>query len=104
MLVQGIYTFSTLRLMSDVQRGSSSAPRSGHVVAGLDIDLDFPEAHAGCKTLLGSCHVALDRHPTEKQGPAGELDCFTALGTHKACLSASEYLRPGRPLDWLDLP
>ena len=86
----GLTTCCTFWLVTDVRRRSRSAPRSGHDVAGPDINLDFPEAHVGCETLLGSCHVALDLRPTEKQAPAGELAGFTTLGTRKACRSASD--------------
>ena len=39
--------------MSDVQGGSHAAPRSGHDVAGLDINLnlDLPEAEVGCEAM-----------------------------------------------------
>ncbi len=37
--------------------------------------------------------VTPDRSPTEKKAPTGELTCFCALGTHKACHSASESWR-----------
>ena len=76
--------------MSDVGRGSRAATRSGHDITGPDINLDFPDAKLGCTTRLGSCDVALDRLPTEKQAPAGKLAGFGALGTHKAGHSAPE--------------
>ena len=65
--------------MSDVGRGSSAAARSSHDVIGPDIDLNIPDAHFGCGTGLRSCNVAMNRRPTEKQAPAGELAGFTAL-------------------------
>jgi hypothetical protein len=73
--------------VSDVRRGSSRAPGSGQDVrvTGPDIDLNFPDTHVGCGTGPQSCDVAMDRRPTEEQAPAGELACFTALGTHEAC-------------------
>ena len=83
-------THGTFWLMSDVGRGSRAAPGSGHDVAGLDINLDFPYAQFGCTARLGSSDVAPDRRPTEKQAPAGQLAGFGALGTHKAGRSASE--------------
>ena len=76
--------------MSDVGRGSRAATRSGHDVTGPDINLDFPDAKLSCTARLGSCNVAPDRRPTEKQAPAGKLAGFGALGTHKAGHSASE--------------
>ena len=84
-------THGTFWLMSDVGRGSRATPRSGHDVAGPDINLDFPDAKFGCTTRLGSSDVAPDRHPTEKQALAGKLTCFGhgALGTHKAGPSRS---------------
>ena len=82
-------TNGTFWLMSDVGRGSRAAPRPGHDVTGLDINLDFSDAQFGCTTRLGSSDVALDRRPTEKQAPAGQLAGFGALGTHKAGRSAS---------------
>ncbi len=81
-------THGTVWLMSDVGRRSSAAARPGHAVTGPDINLDFPDAKLGCTTLLGSCNVAPDRRPTEKQVPAGKLAGFSALGTHKAGHSA----------------
>ncbi len=87
-LIQGIYTVkSTLAshgsfwLVSDVQRWSGS----GLDVTGPDFDLNFPDTHFGCGTGLRLPDVAMDRRPTEKKAPAGELTGFTALGTHKAC-------------------
>jgi hypothetical protein len=89
-LIQDIYTIrSTLAshgtcwLVSDVGRGSSSAPGSGHDVTGPGINLNFPEAHCSCGTGLRLRDVAMDRRQTEKQAPAGELAGFTALGTHE---------------------
>ncbi len=55
--------------MLDVRLGSRTAPRSGHDVTGPDINLDFLEAHFGCKALLGSSDVAQDHRPTEKKVP-----------------------------------
>ena len=72
-------------LVSDVRRGSRSAPGSGHDVTGPELDLNFPNTHFGCGTGLRMSNVAMDRRPTEEQAPAGELACFTALGTHEAC-------------------
>ena len=72
--------------------GPAAPPRSCHDITGPDINLDFQEAQLGCEALLGSHQVAPDRRPTEKQAPAGELACFHALGTHKACCLASESL------------
>jgi hypothetical protein len=74
-----------LWLVSDVRRGSRSAPGSGHDVTGPELDLNFPNTHFGCGTGLRMSNVAMDRRPTEEQAPAGELACFTALGTHEAC-------------------
>jgi hypothetical protein len=82
-----LLTSCTFWLVMDVLRGSRSAPRSGHDVTGPDINLDFPDSQVGGETGLGSCHVAPDRRPTEKQALAGELARFTALGTHIACQS-----------------
>ena len=65
--------------MSDVGRGSRTATRSGHDVTGLDINLDFPDAKLSYTARLGSCNVAPDRRPTEKQAPAGNLAGFSAL-------------------------
>ena len=91
MIKQGLHTLGntfpthgTFWLMSDVGRGSSAAPRSGHDVTGQDINLDFSDAHFGCTARLGSRDMAPDRCPTEKQAPAGQLAGFSALGTHKA--------------------
>ena len=81
-------THGTFWLMSDVGRGSSAAPRSGHDVTGPDINLDFSDAHFGCTARLGSRDMAPDRCPTEKQAPAGQLAGFGALRTHKAGRSA----------------
>jgi hypothetical protein len=47
-------------------RMSGAVPSSGHDIAGQDINFYLPEAQFGCKTLLGSCHVAPDHHQTEK--------------------------------------
>ena len=97
MLKQGIHTLamtlvthSTFWLMSDAGRGSHAATRSGHDVTGPHINLDFSDAKFGCTTRLGGRDVALDRRPTEKQAPAGQMAGFGALGTHKAGRSASE--------------
>ena len=101
MIKQGLHTLGktflthgTFWLMSDVGRGSRAAPRSGHDVAGPDINLDFPYAQFCCTARLGSSDVAPDRRPTEKQAPAGKfkLAClgYGALGTHKAGRLASE--------------
>ena len=94
MIKQGLHTLrktfpthGTFWLMSDVGRGSSAAPRSGHAVrvTGQDINLNFPEAQFGCTARLGSSNMVQDRSPTEKQAPAqGQLAGFGALGTHKA--------------------
>jgi hypothetical protein len=54
MLCGTLSTCGTFWLVTDVRRGSRSAPRSGHDVNGPDINLDFPEAQVGCKTRLGS--------------------------------------------------
>ena len=88
-------THCTFWLMSDVGRGSRTAPRSGHAVrvTSQDINLDFPEAQFGCTARLGSSNVAQDRSPTEKQAPTGQLAGFGALGTHKAGRRASESWR-----------
>ena len=114
MIKQGIYTLrktfpthGSFWLMSDVGRGSRAAPCSGHDVTGLDINLDFPEAQFGCTARLGSSNMAQDRSPTEKQAPAGQLDGFGALSTHKAGGSPGIRVlaQPGRPpVHWLDLP
>ena len=102
MIKQGIYTLrktfpthGTFWLMSDVGRGSRAAPCSGHDVTGPDINLDFQEAQFGCtaRPRLGSSNMAQDHSPTEKQAPAGQLDGFGALGTHKAGRRASESWR-----------
>ena len=83
----------TFWLVSDVRGGSRAAPRSGHYVTGPDLNSDFSETHFCCTARLGSCNVAPDRRPTEKQAPAGELSGFAALGTHKAGHSDSESWR-----------
>ena len=101
MIKQGLHTLGktfathgTFWLMLDVGRGPRAAPRSGHDVAGPDINLDFPYAQFCCTARLGSSDVAQDRRPTEKQAPAGKfkLAClgYGALGTHKAGRLASE--------------
>jgi hypothetical protein len=74
------------------------APGSGHDVSSPDVNLDLPDAHFGCTTGFGGCNMAMDRRPTKKQAPAGELAGFTALGAHEARQSHWEYLRrPGPP-------
>ncbi len=77
--------------MSDVRRGSSSAPAPGHDVAGADINLDFPgpEAQVGSETLLVGCHVAPDGHPTEKLVPIPGTDWRASSGLAAAALSDS---------------
>ncbi len=76
-----LLTSCTFLLVTDVLCGFCRAPHSCHDVTGPDINLDYPDAQVGGETGLGSCHVAQDRSPTEKQAPAGELACFTTLGT-----------------------
>ena len=98
-------THGTFWLMSDVGRGSSAAPRSGHDVTGPDINLDFSEAQFGCTARLGSSDVAQDRRPTEKQAPTGQLAGFGALGTQSGSLGIRVLAQPGRPpVHWQDLP
>ena len=65
-------------LVLDVLRGFRRATGSGHDVTGPYINLNFQDAHFGCRTGLISCYVAMDSRPTEKQAPAGELAGFTA--------------------------
>ncbi len=67
----------TCWLESDVLLGSSSAPCSCHDLTGLDINLNFPDAHLGSGTGLQSCNMAMDSSPTEKQAPAGAGCCIS---------------------------
>ncbi len=73
--------------MTDVRRVSRRAPRSFHDVTGPDINLDSDfkfselEAQVGCATLLGGCHVAPDRRPTEKQALRPTTDWRARLGS-----------------------
>jgi hypothetical protein len=74
-----LWTCGTFWLVSDVRRRSRRAPGSGHDVRSPNVNLDLPEAHYGYTTGFGGCNMAMDRRPTEKQAPAGELAGFTAL-------------------------
>ena len=73
----------TFWLVPDVRRGSRRAPGPGHDVTGPDIDWNFLNTQFRCGAGLRMSDVAMDRRPTEKQAPAGELAGFTALGTHE---------------------
>jgi hypothetical protein len=74
-LITTLASHGTCWLVSDVLRGSSRAPGSGHDVTGQDIDLNFPDAHPGCGTGLQSTDVAMDGRPTEK-GPSWRAGWF----------------------------
>ena len=81
--IHTVVSHGTFGLVPDVLRGSRRAPSPGHDVTGPDIDLNFPDTQFRCGAGLRMSDVAMDRRPTEKQAPAGELAGFTALGTHE---------------------